>query len=125
MSTKLGDNRDAALKVGFEAIDWPYPITFEQYLEAFKDWVVRAIERDGVPIGTAFTHDGELHIAILPQWRRRWVTRNILCELFDMPKVIARPIEREDIMYSYLVSLGFKDIGDKTLILEKPSCLPQ
>lgn len=124
MSTHLADNREEALAVGFLAIDWPEPMPVDQYERAFEDWTVRGIVRDGKTIGTTYVKDCELHVAILPEWRKRWVTRNVLNEMFDMPKVIARPIERSDTMYNYLICLGFEDKGDKTLVKEGRSCLP-
>lgn len=119
MTTHLADNRGEALAVGYQAIDWPAPMPIDQYEKAFSDYIVRGIVRDGRCIGTTFVKDGELHVAILPEWRKRWITRGVLAEMFDMPKVIARPIERSDTMYNYLVSLGFKDVGDKTLVKER------
>lgn len=124
MSTHLADNREEALAIGYEAMDGPSVLTVEQYEQAFSDWQVRGIVRNGTCIGATYVKNGELHVAILPEWRKRWVTRNLLSQMFDMPKVIARPIERSDPMYSYLVALGFKDIGEKTLVKER-ECLPQ
>jgi len=119
VTTTLTDNREAALKVGFDAVKWPDGLSYDAYQAAFAPWEVKAIERDGECIGAAYTKDCELHIAIDRKWQKRWCSRGILKQLFDMPKVIARPIEREDIMYSYLTSLGFKDQGNKTLVLER------
>lgn len=122
MTTYLADNREEALAVGYRAIEWPSPTPVEQYEQAFASWTVRGIVRDGQCIGTTFVKDGELHVAILPEWRKRWVTRKLLDEMFDMPKVIARPIERSDPMYNYLICLGFEDKGDNMLVKERP-CL--
>lgn len=124
MATHLADNRTEALAVGYLAIDWHEDMPRDQYERAFEDWTVRGIVRDGECIGATYVKDCELHVAILPEWRKRWVTRGVLDEMFDMPKVIARPIERSDSMYNYLICLGFEDKGDKTLVKERP-CLPQ
>lgn len=119
MSTTLSPDREEALRIGYQAIVWPHPVPFDTYVYNFREWTVRGIMRDGECIGAAYTRDGELHVAILPEWHGRWVTRSILRELFDMPKVIARPIHKHDEMYNYLICLGFRDCGDDTLVLEK------
>jgi hypothetical protein len=119
MATTLGDNRELALLVGYVSIEWPQFVPYKQYKSNFEDWTVRSVERDGECIGAVYTKDGELHVAILPPFHKRWVTRRVLRELFDMPKVIVKPLERDDPMFGYLLRLGFKDVGDKTLIKER------
>lgn len=34
--------------------------------------------RDGRPIGALVIHDDAPHIGVLPQWRRRWMTKSVL-----------------------------------------------
>ena len=46
MTTRLIDDREDALKVGFVATNWHIPMTWEDYIKATADWTVRGIERD-------------------------------------------------------------------------------
>lgn len=119
MATTLGDNRELALLVGYVSIEWPEFVPYKQYKSNFDGWTVRSVERDGECIGAVYTKDGELHLAILPTFHKRWVTRKVLDQMFDMPKVIVRPLDKDDPVFSYLLRLGFKDAGDKTLIKEQ------
>ena len=66
MTTRIVNDRKTALKIGFDATDWNYPITFEEHVERAKNWDVNVIERDGQPIGAMFEKDGEVHCSILP-----------------------------------------------------------
>ncbi len=121
MTTELIDYRNLALYVGFMAIEDEYKskgMGYDSYVEAFEGWDVKGIARDGLCIGATYTKDGELHVAINPEWHGRWVTRSLLNAMFDMPKVIARPIPRGEAMYDYLTRLGFVDVGDDTLVKE-------
>lgn len=86
MSTKIVDNRDLALKIGYAATEWNYPITYEEHVDGAKDWNVNVIERDGRPIGAMFEKDGEVHCSILPEWRRKWLTKGLLRQIVDRPR---------------------------------------
>lgn len=119
MATKLGDNRRLALLVGYVSIEWPHFVPYKVYEANFADWQVRSIERNGECIGAVYTKNGELHLAVLPPFHKRWATKSVLKEMFDMPKVIAKPIKKDDPVYSYLTRLGFTDIGDDTLVKEQ------
>jgi len=78
MPTILTDNRDIALEVGYKATDWSSPITFEDYLQSMSDWNVQGIERDGDCIGAVYKKDGEVHVSVLKDWRKRWMTKGLV-----------------------------------------------
>lgn len=110
MSTIFKDDRENALKVGFEATDWTKPVSYEMYCETLKDWKVQTIVRDGKVIGATFSKDGEIHASVLPQWRKKWATKGLLKTLFegqDMTKVTPG----HEYMYGILNRLGFDHIG--------------
>lgn len=119
MATTLGNNRELALLIGYVSIEWPHFVPYKQYKSNFDGWTVRTIDRDGESIGAVYTKDGELHIAVLPPFQKRWATRSVLKEMFDMPKVIVKPLTSDNPVYGYLIRLGFKDIGDNTLEKEQ------
>ena len=105
--TGLTDNRDLALKVGYEATDWSVPIAFEDYLSAVADWDVKAIVRDDKCIGAAYFNGDELHVSILPKWRRKWATKGLLSALFAKDRVTTRVTPGHDYMHGVLQRLGF------------------
>lgn len=117
MTTRLADDRAAALRVGFEATHWHVPVSFDQYLDISKDWDVKAVERDGQVIGAVYSKDGETHVSILPEWRRRWLTKSLLKDLLAAT-AFTRVTPGHDFMYGVLDRLGFVQQADGTLIRE-------
>lgn len=110
MTTHIVDNRIDALRIGYEATEWGASLDFDCYVDLLKDWRVRLIERDGVGIGALFQHDGEVHVSIAPQWRKRWATPGLLRQIFDgMTKT--RVSVGHDYMYAILERLGFRRDG--------------
>jgi hypothetical protein len=105
--TELVENRELALRVGYEATDWTTPISFEQYLLMMADWDVKAIVRDDKCIGAAYFNGDELHVSILPEWRRKWATKGLLSALFAKDRVTTRVMPGHDYMHGVLQRLGF------------------
>lgn len=116
MTTKLIDNRDLALKIGYAATDWADPISYDDYEEIAKDWRIVAMIRDDEPIGAVYYKDGETHVSVLPKWRRRWATRGLLKQIMDDTK-FTRVDVGHDFMYGILERLGFRREQDGTLTL--------
>ena len=103
-----------ALKIGYEATTWQYPISYEQHIEIAKDWAVRLIERDGEPIGAMFEKDGEVHCSILPEWRRKWLTKGLLKQIIETPNFHTQVDDGHDYMYGILERLGMARRPDGT-----------
>jgi hypothetical protein len=118
MTTQLVDDRETALRVGYEATDWNAPMVFEDYCAAVKDWTVKVIKRDDSVIGAVYRKDDELHVSILPEWRRIWVTKGLLRQLFSGPKVTTKVTSGHDYMYDILKRLGFKESDGGMLVKE-------
>jgi len=118
MTTCLVPNRDTALKIGFSATDWASPVDFDEYVTLLTGWDVQLIERDDEPIGAAYFKDGEVHVSVLPEWRRRWATKGILKVLFNHDKVFTKVADGHDHMYGILERLGFTRTSGNTLVKE-------
>ena len=118
MTTQLVDDRESALRVGYEATDWTAPVLFEDYRAAVKDWIIKAIVRDNKCIGAAFRKGEEVHVSVLPEWRCQWITRGLLRELFSGPRVTTKVTPGHDYMYDILDRLGFKKTGSDLLVKE-------
>lgn len=119
MTTAFVDDRDAALRVGYAATDWSQPISYDEYKTALADWSIQAIRRDGEIIGAVFTKNGEIHVSIRPDWRKRWVTKGVLKTLFGQP-VFTRIAAGHDYMRDILKRLDFKEQPDGRFV--KESC---
>jgi hypothetical protein len=107
MATCLTDNRENALKIGYEATDWQNNMSFDEYKTALSDWDVKEIRRDDKSIGAAYFKDGEVHVSILPKWRKRWVTRGLLKQLFVAKNTFTRIMPGHEYMYDIFHRLGF------------------
>lgn len=115
MTTRLVADRDMALKIGYVATDWQYSITFDEHVKRAKNWNVNVIERDGQPIGAMFEKDGEVHCSILPEWRRKWLTKGLLKQIVDRPNFHTRVDDNHDYMYGILARLGMLSRPDGTV----------
>jgi len=118
MATQIVDDRESALRVGYEATDWSAPVSFEDYRNSVKDWIIKAIKRDEQIIGAVYRKDDELHVSVLPQWRRLWITKGILRELFPGSRVTTKVTPGHDYMYDILKRLGFKESDSGMLVKE-------
>lgn len=112
MTTHLVANRQEALRVGFEATDWPYPISFEDYAMLIEPWSVQAIVKDDVCIGAVYKRGDELHVSIKPEWRKKWLTKGLLKELFSGAKVTTKVTPGHEYMFDILKRLGFVRMDD-------------
>ncbi len=118
MTTKLENNRELALQVGYAATDWSTPIPFEQYADALNDWHVQAIVRDDEPIGAVFKKDGEVHVSVVKPWRRKWVTRGILKQIFESANHTTVTSGHEHYMFDILQRLGMSQVGQNKFALK-------
>jgi hypothetical protein len=55
---------------------------------------------------------------VLPEWRRKWVTKGMLRQLFNRPKITTRVAAGHDYMYDILKRLGFKKFDDNLFVKE-------
>ena len=111
MATVIVSDRQEALRLGYEATDWSNPIAFEDYEFSLKDWDVQLIQRDGENIGAVYKKDGEVHVSILPKWRKRWATAGVLRDLFRRG-TWTRVTDGNDHMFGILERLGFSRCED-------------
>lgn len=117
--THLAPNRDLAMSVGYRATDWSGPLDFSDYLNALNDWTVEAIMRGDECIGAVYRKGEEIHVSIVPEWRRKWVTKGLLKQLFAGQRVTTRVTPGHEYMYGILERIGFRKTDDGALVLEK------
>lgn len=115
MTTRIVDNRDVALRIGYAATSWQTPMSYDQHVDIAKAWDVRLIERDGEPIGAIFVKDGEVHCSIMPKWRRKWLTKGLLKQIVDIPNFHTRVDDGHDYMYDIFDRLGMGRRPDGTV----------
>ena len=114
MITLLNPNerREEALSVGFEATDWIFQPAYQDYEDAVSDWTTRLMVNGDRVVGTVYTRGPEVHVSVLPEWRKRWATRGILKQVIPEPLAITRVTHGHEYMYDILHRLGFEQRGD-------------
>jgi hypothetical protein len=116
--TRIEDNRELALRVGYAATDWTYPITYEAYLWVMREWAVQAVVRDDECIGAVYRKGDELHVSILPQWRGKWATKGLLRTLFNAQRITTKVAAVHGYMSKILARVGFVDAGNGEFVKE-------
>ena len=76
------DPRDEIRRVAFDASRERFPdeFTFDDMVDMLGHWRIRGIFDQGKCIGVVADHEGVVHVSILPEFRKRWATRNVLKE---------------------------------------------
>lgn len=76
--------RDEALQVGYLALTERLPpdISFDVFCERMKDWDVSAFHDGSRAVGMLMTRGPELHVAVIPEVRGRWLSRRLINEVF-------------------------------------------
>jgi len=115
--SKIIDNRAIALKIGYAATDWENYISYEDYEAIAADWDLKLIMKDNTPIGAIYSKNGETHVSILPEWRKRWLTKGLLKEILAGMQ-FTRITPGHEFMYNILERLGFKPQADGTVARE-------
>jgi RimJ/RimL family protein N-acetyltransferase len=118
MPTQVTEDRETALRVGYDATDWMRPVSFQEYCESLQDWTIRAIVRDNEPIGAVYLKNDEVHFSIFPKWRGRWFTKSIMRKFFQSGKVTTKVTPGHDHIYAILERLGFKRLDDGLMVKE-------
>lgn len=114
--TTLIPDRESALQTGYEASDWAQMVPYENFEAYFSTWECYAVVRHETCIGACFFQPEtcEMHFSILPEWRRRWLGKDLLKRLLSMPLIrtkihncTAYDGSDYDFMYDILSRCGF------------------
>ena len=76
--------REEALKAGFAAMldRLPHGYSFELFKEMLADWRIDAFHDGERAVGMLMTRGPELHVAVLPQVRGKWLSRRLIRQVF-------------------------------------------
>jgi len=90
------------------------------------------IVREGKFIGGIFFKGHTIHIAVLPEWHRRWVTKSILRAFKEGwqhdVKIYAAPEKSNTEAIAFIRRLGFKyecSEDNQEVYFKEPTCRPQ
>jgi len=72
--------REEAIRAGFKALGdrLPSGYSYDQMHQALQDWDVKAFCNGDDVVGMLMVKDSELHVAVLPEVRGRWLSRKLI-----------------------------------------------
>ena len=73
--------REEAIKAGYKALAGRISIKQEEFAKALESWDVQAFCRGEDVVGMLMTKGGELHVAVLPEVRGKWLSRRLIREV--------------------------------------------
>ena len=84
MKITIQPRRDEALRAGFAALleRLPHGYTFDTFCATLADWDVRAFCDGERAVGMLLVQGPELHVAVLPEVRGKWLSRRLIREVF-------------------------------------------
>lgn len=56
-------------------------LTIEQIKEVFKEFELKPVVRHSKVVGCFLVKDNEIHVAILPEYRKRWFSKKVFKDL--------------------------------------------
>lgn len=74
--------REEAIRVGFESTKDRLDIGFDEWKKALESWNVEAFCDGEKVIGMLMTKGPEMHVAVLPEVRGKWLSRRLINEVF-------------------------------------------
>ena len=85
-------------------------LTFDDSL--FEDFEIKTLYKNEVPVGTLFIKGPEIHVAILKEHRKRWLSRSLIKEVLNpivkkYGHVITAVMEDNYIGRDFVMRLGF------------------
>jgi hypothetical protein len=83
MNITVRPEREQALRAGFAALAGRLPMDFEAFRAALASWDVKAFCDGERVVGMLMVQGPELHVAVLPEVRGRWLSRRLIREVFS------------------------------------------
>jgi GNAT superfamily N-acetyltransferase len=77
--------REEAIEAGFRALADRFPSTYsrDDFRKALESWEVQAFCDGDKPVGMLMTRGNELHVAVIPEVRGRWLSRRLIREVLS------------------------------------------
>lgn len=77
--------REDALKAGFKALGsrLPLGVDYGKFRTALENWDIKAFCRGDEPVGMLMVRGNELHVAVLPEMRGKWLSRRLIREVIS------------------------------------------
>lgn len=106
----ITNERIEALKAGWEALSDRAPDIEGNNFDGFD---IQAFKKDNEVIGMLMTRGPELHVAILPEHRRRWLSagliRKVLGNIIDKYGYVSTSVMKDNVIgQDFVERLGFE-----------------
>jgi GNAT superfamily N-acetyltransferase len=92
-------DRKKAIKAGYESLKDRIRCHPEEFESLFRNFEMQAFCEDDIPIGMCLIKGPELHVSIIPSYRRKWLSRKLINSVID-------PILNK---YGYVMTMVMKD----------------
>ncbi len=123
--TTIKPIREEALRAGYRALAGRIHIDYEKFSKALESWDVKAFCKGEDVVGMLMVKDGELHVAIVPEARGKWLSRRLIREVigplvkeYGAAKTKVMPDNRAG--SDFVRRIGFaKSLKDDVLILRE------
>ena len=106
----ITNDRMEALKAGWEALSERAPDIEGNNFDGFE---IKAFKKGDLVIGMLMTRGPELHVAILPEYRRRWLSagliKEVLGNIIDKYGYVITSVMQDNVIgQDFVERLGFK-----------------
>lgn len=125
MNINVQPRREEALKAGFTALQdrLPADIDFDCFRERLGSWDVKAFCRGDDPVGMLMVKGNELHVAVLPEVRGKWLSRRLIREVLSPlirqhGEAVTTVVKENAVGNDFIKRLGFDDSGDVAVLRE-------
>src|SRR5690349_693825 len=128
--------REEALKAGFASLldRLPHGYSFEEFKGNLANWDVQAFCDEEFVVGMLMKKGPELHVAVIPQVRGRWLSRRLIREVFtpilsEYGEAVAAILPDNEAGREFTTRLGFSGdvnalrIGFETLRFDPVTAL--
>ena len=110
-------NRDIIENVLRKCLKDRIALTKKQVKESFKNFKILAIKHNNKIVGCFLVKENEIHVAILPECRKKWFSRKLfkegiaeLIKQYGYVKTTMMPDNKEGLLF--ITKLGFIRKGD-------------
>lgn len=125
MNISVQPRREEAIKAGFTALQerLPQDIDFDLFRERLGSWDVKAFCRGEDAVGMLMVKGSELHVAVIPEVRGKWLSRRLIREVLSPlirshGEAVTTVMPENEVGNDFIKRLGFDDSGDVAVLRE-------
>lgn len=112
-------DRDKAIQAGYESLKERIHCNPKDFAGLFHNFDMQAFCEDEIPIGMLITKGPELHVSIVPSYRKKWLSRRLINSVIDpiikqYGHAITTVMKDNHTGINFVERLGFKKESENT-----------